>query len=197
MIIRQATIQDTQALDALFAEARATIAALGIDQWQNGYPADYDMPGFSCKLCNDTGYVEAKLNNNEGDSANIKRNLLISLQKQLAELRTQEEKQYELLEKGIYSEELFEKRNNALRDKMEAVKKQIRETKESIPKEVDYAEKILSLKKAIESLKDDSIEPVVKNKLLKAIVKRIDFSTDLPRNRKRNSPFYLDIYLLL
>ena len=39
MIIRQATIQDTQALDALFAEARATIAALGIDQWQNGYPS--------------------------------------------------------------------------------------------------------------------------------------------------------------
>jgi GNAT superfamily N-acetyltransferase len=39
MIIRQATIHDTAALEALFAEARATIAALGIDQWQNGYPA--------------------------------------------------------------------------------------------------------------------------------------------------------------
>ena len=28
-----------EALNALFAEARATIAALGIDQWQNGYPS--------------------------------------------------------------------------------------------------------------------------------------------------------------
>ena len=39
MIIRKTTAADTTALDALFAEARATIAALGIDQWQNGYPS--------------------------------------------------------------------------------------------------------------------------------------------------------------
>ena len=39
MIIRKATEADTTALDALFSEARATIAALGIDQWQNGYPS--------------------------------------------------------------------------------------------------------------------------------------------------------------
>lgn len=39
MIIRQADINDIDALMALFAEARMTIAALGIDQWQNGYPS--------------------------------------------------------------------------------------------------------------------------------------------------------------
>ena len=39
MIIRTASIHDIPALDALFAEARMTIAALGIDQWQNGYPS--------------------------------------------------------------------------------------------------------------------------------------------------------------
>lgn len=39
MIIRQANTNDIDALVALFAEARATIAALGIDQWQNGYPS--------------------------------------------------------------------------------------------------------------------------------------------------------------
>lgn len=141
--------------------------------------------------------LEAKLQNNDGNSANIKRNLIANLEKEMIELKAQEEKQYDLLEKGIYSEELFEKRNNALRDKMEALKKQIRETKESIPKEVDYAEKIISLKKAIESLKDDSITPAAKNKFVKAIVKKIDFSTPIPQDRKRNSPFFLDIYLLL
>ena len=141
--------------------------------------------------------LEAKLQNNDGNSANIKRNLIANLEKEMVELKAQEEKQYDLLEKGIYSEELFEKRNNALRDKMEALKKQIRETKESIPKEVDYAEKIISLKKAIESLKDDSITPAAKNKFVKAIVKKIDFSTPIPQDRKRNSPFFLDIYLLL
>ena len=39
MIIRQANYNDVAALDALFGEARATIATLGIDQWQNGYPS--------------------------------------------------------------------------------------------------------------------------------------------------------------
>jgi GNAT superfamily N-acetyltransferase len=39
MIIRKAAKQDAQELDALFSEARVTIAALGIDQWQNGYPS--------------------------------------------------------------------------------------------------------------------------------------------------------------
>ena len=39
MIIRSANHNDIVALDALFGEARATIATLGIDQWQNGYPS--------------------------------------------------------------------------------------------------------------------------------------------------------------
>ena len=119
--------------------------------------------------------LEAKLNNNEGDSAKIQRNLLIGLQKQLSELKAQEEKQYDLLEKGIYSEELFDRRNTALQEKKEALKMKIQEAKNNIPKEVDYGEKIMTLKKAIEGLKDESIPPIEKNKLLKAIVKKIEF----------------------
>ncbi len=38
LTIRKTTARDIAALLSLFAEARATIAALGIDQWQNGYP---------------------------------------------------------------------------------------------------------------------------------------------------------------
>ncbi len=38
LTIRKTTPADLDALLALFDEARATIAALGIDQWQNGYP---------------------------------------------------------------------------------------------------------------------------------------------------------------
>ena len=39
MIIRNAISHDTDALLALFDEARHTIARLGINQWQNGYPS--------------------------------------------------------------------------------------------------------------------------------------------------------------
>ncbi len=36
--IRKTEARDLEALMPLFEEARATIAQLGIDQWQNGYP---------------------------------------------------------------------------------------------------------------------------------------------------------------
>ena len=141
--------------------------------------------------------LEAKLNNNEGDSAKIQRNILTSLQKQLSELRAQEEKQYDLLEKGIYSEELFDRRNAALREKIEAMKKQIEEAKNNIPKEVDYGEKIMTLKRAIEGLKDDGVPIAEKNKLLKAIVKRIEYSNDSKRYNFGESNIKLDVYLRL
>lgn len=40
MNIRRSSSSDLDALLALFAEARGTIAALGIDQWQDGYPSE-------------------------------------------------------------------------------------------------------------------------------------------------------------
>ncbi len=39
MEIRKSTPRDATALMELFDEARGTIALLGIDQWQNGYPS--------------------------------------------------------------------------------------------------------------------------------------------------------------
>ena len=39
MEIRKSICIDTGALMALFDEARTTIAQLGIDQWQDGYPS--------------------------------------------------------------------------------------------------------------------------------------------------------------
>lgn len=40
MIIRKSTLSDLSAIMSIFAEARKTIAQLGINQWQNGYPEE-------------------------------------------------------------------------------------------------------------------------------------------------------------
>ncbi len=40
MLIRKTEITDLDVVMPIFDEARATIAALGIDQWQNGYPSE-------------------------------------------------------------------------------------------------------------------------------------------------------------
>ena len=43
MYIRKATERDLDALMPIFDEARKTIAMLGIDQWQDGYPRRTDI----------------------------------------------------------------------------------------------------------------------------------------------------------
>lgn len=40
MNVRLAQVKDLPALMEIFHEAQGTIAALGIDQWQNGYPSE-------------------------------------------------------------------------------------------------------------------------------------------------------------
>lgn len=139
--------------------------------------------------------LEAKLKNDDGNTYKIKKALLANLEKELEEYKAQEERQYEFLETGRYTEEIFDKRNAILRDKMEACKTQIRETQLSMPKQVDYAERIITLKKAIEALKSD-ISPAEKNKFLKAIVEKMTIETS--GTTKRNDvQFNLDITLRL
>lgn len=120
--------------------------------------------------------LKAKLKNDDGNAFKIKKSLLVNLEKELEEYKAQEEKQYEFLETGRYTEEIFDKRNTILRDKIEACQSKIRETQLSMPKQIDYQEKIITLKEAIEALKSD-VPPVEKNKLLKRIVERIDLET--------------------
>ena len=139
--------------------------------------------------------LKAKMDSKQGDSAVIQQKILDGLMKQMAEYKEQEEMQYELLETKKYTPELFEKRNTALREKMKQCEIQIDETRRTMPKPVDYAERILALEDAIKALRDDTLTPEEQNRLLKKIVERIEIETfPLP---KRNTGCTLDIHLLL
>ena len=139
--------------------------------------------------------LEAKLKNDDGNAYKIKKTLLANLEKELEDYKVQEDRQYEFLETGRYSEEVFEKRNTILRDKMEACKTKIRETQLSMPKQIDYGDKIASLKNAIEALKSD-VSPAEKNRLLKAIIERIEIET-WGTDKRNDIQFNLDITLRL
>jgi hypothetical protein len=121
--------------------------------------------------------LKAKLADGSGDAAAIQKRLLEKLQKQLDEYKAQEETQYELLETKKYTQELFDRRNAALREKMEQCELQIYETKRTMPDAVDYAERILTLEKCIEALKDDSESVQVQNRLLHEIIEKIVVTT--------------------
>ena len=121
--------------------------------------------------------LKEKARNGEGNSVAIQKKLLERLEKQMEDLRKQEEKQYDLLETGVYTQDRFEQRNAAIRQKIEECQEKIYETKATMPKQVDYAERVVTLEKAIEALKDPNVSAEAKNRLLKTIIKRIDFST--------------------
>lgn len=137
--------------------------------------------------------LKAKAKEQQTNTYKPKQNILASLEKQLEELNEQEQKQYEFLEKGLYSEEVFEQRNKALKEKRLALKGQIQETMDSIPEQVDYKEKVVFLKNTIKELNDSDIDPITKNKLLKSVVVRIDYYSSKEQNYNERI-FNVDVY---
>ena len=149
--------------------------------------------------------LELKVKNGDGDAWKIQQKLLVKLEKQMEEYRAQEERQYDLLETNPnYPQDVFERRNKALREKMEDCQAAIYKARSILPQSVDYAERVMTLKQAIAILRDDTATPAEQNKIIKSIVERIEFSSvpsDM-QNRKRLrggefSPFELDITLRL
>lgn len=149
--------------------------------------------------------LELKVKNGDGDARKIQQTLLVKLEKQMEEYRAQEERQYDLLETNPnYPQDVFDRRNKALRAKMEDCQAAIYKAKSALPQSVDYAERVMALKAAIDILRDDTATPDEQNKVLRAIVERIEYSS-VPsdqQNRKRLrgdeiSPFELRFTLRL
>ena len=139
--------------------------------------------------------LEVKLTNDEGKAAVIQKKQIEKMNLELDELHAKEERQHDLLESGTYSEETFLKRNKALHIEMEALKSKIFEAKKNLPKDINYEDKIVKLKDAIAGLRDESLSAEQKNRLLKAIVKRIDY--EFIERKNRQTYFRLHIFLLL
>ena len=149
--------------------------------------------------------LELKVKNGDGDARKIQQRQLIKLEQQMEEYRAQEERQYDLLETNPnYPQDVFERRNKALRAKMDECQAAIYKAKSALPQSVDYAERVVALKAAIEILKDDAATIEAKNKIIKAIVERIEYigPPSDSKNKKRQTrngvdPFELAITLRL
>lgn len=147
--------------------------------------------------------LQQKLGSDEGNARKIQERLLAKLEKQMEEYRDQEDKQYELLETGKYTQDLFDRRNAALRAKMEECQSAIYKAKTVLPPKVDYAERIVALENAIAALKDDAMTPAEKNKIIKAIVSSIEYNgidsyhTDRKGKPRGGNAFTIDVTLRL
>jgi DNA invertase Pin-like site-specific DNA recombinase len=134
--------------------------------------------------------LEAKLERGDGTSAVIQKQLVDRLEKQMADLKAQETKQYDLLETGIYTNEVFLERNSALRAKIASCDERLAEAKKNLPKAIDYDEKIRTLREAIESLDKDTVPVGEKNRLLREVIKRIEYTSD------KNQPYGVNDFKL-
>ena len=146
--------------------------------------------------------LKLKVDSGDGDAVKIQQRLLVKFEKEMQEYLDQEDKQYELLETGIYTQELFERRNHALREKMTDCKKRINETKQNMPRAIDYSERVSTLEKAIALLKDPDATPAQQNRILSSIVERIEFIGETSTGSHGGSPkskgnFTLDVTLAL
>lgn len=121
--------------------------------------------------------LEALRKSNAGTSIAIQQQIIKRLEEEMAGYHEQEETQYELLETKKYTQELFDKRNSALRQKMSECELKLKKARMAMPDAINYEEKTIQLKEAINALKDDSLTPEEQNRFLKAIIDRMVLST--------------------
>jgi hypothetical protein len=146
--------------------------------------------------------LEARLNGDEGDARKVQQKLLEKLEKEMQSLRDREEEQFDLLESRVYDRQTFERRNAKLREQMEECQNAIYRTRETLPKNVDYAEKVVSLKTAIAALRDPEMSIEGKNRVVKSIISRIEYTNEPPNPAKKGIPqkdnfFTIEIFLRL
>ena len=107
-----------------------------------------------------------------------------------AEMRKVEKKlakTFDDYEDGIYTANEFVQRKAVHNEKIDSIKKQISVLENTIPEKIEYEDRILMLSDALSALNNDTLDADIKNRYLKEIIDRIDYS------RENNGEFVLDI----
>ena len=113
-----------------------------------------------------------------GNAAEVQKDKLKKLNKKIAELRAREDKQYDFLESGRYTQEVFDRRNIPLRAEIEKCEKDIFRLRESMPKSIDYKDALVKLERAIEVLEHPGNLTVnERNRILRDIIDRIEYTS--------------------
>lgn len=148
---------------------------------------------------------EVKMKNGDGDSTKLQEERLTHIQKELEEIESQQEKLYDFLEREIYDEETFVKRNKTLTEKREELRTAYNKMKSTLPNSINYEDKYVKLSQAIEALKNPDLSAKAKNDFLTAIVEKIVYNCEDSAKtygkgvrrgcRWDESTFTLDIFL--
>lgn len=120
------------------------------------------------------------------------------IESELKTVESQQDKLYDLLEQGIYTNEIFMQRNGKLKAKQQQLEKSLKNAKALSVPEIDYEEKILALHEVLDILKNPDADAGTKNTLLKKSVKEIRYTRHTENHTKwDNTPFTLEVFLKL
>lgn len=119
--------------------------------------------------------LKMKVKNDDGNARKIQERQLEKLEAELDGYAAQRERLFEFLETGIYSADVFEERHTKLQIKIDTCREAIYKTRATMPKSVDYAERVVSLEQAIAALKDQEMTPEEQNRIAKTIIERIEY----------------------
>ena len=128
---------------------------------------------------------EIRIKNDEGDSAKLHAKLIKNLEKKMQDLQARELSQWEAQAHPDPAQrmpaEIFKLLNEKLLQEKEEIRQALCKAYESMPDPVDYEEKVVKFKKALEALRDPKADAQKKNRLLKACIERIDYSREKPQ----------------
>ena len=131
---------------------------------------------------------EIRLTNDTGNSVKLHSQLIKNLEKQMEDIKERELSQWEQQSHPDPSQrmpaEIFKQLNERLLKEKEEVQQALCKAYESMPEPVDYEEKIVKFKYALEALKNPDVDAEQKNILLKACIERMDYTREKPQRIK-------------
>ena len=128
---------------------------------------------------------EIRINTDTGDTARLHAELIKNLEKRMKDLQAKELSQWEAQSDpnpaNRMPQEIFQKLNEKLLKEKEEVQQALCNAYESMPEPVDYEERKVRFKEALEALNNPEADIVLKNELLKACIERIDYYRERPQ----------------
>ena len=135
---------------------------------------------------------EIRIKNNDDDSIKHHATLVKRLKAKLEELNKKEISQWEKYTEENMPKHIFDTLNEKVLLEKEEIQQALCKAYESMPDPVDYEEKMLRFKDALEALKDPEVPAIKKNNLLKACIERIDYNRAKAERIKSQQTRYYD-----
>lgn len=124
---------------------------------------------------------EVKLENETNlDDVTRHADLIATLERRLKDLEAKELKQWEKYSEEGMPKTVFEKLNEKVKQDKQEVQEALCMARESMPEPVNYEERVLSFKAALNALKDINISINNKNRFLRQIIARMTYKREKP-----------------